>query len=263
MANTRIHKIVNEDITFATGDLLRASNVPKGAFAVEARATTGNVVAFNFCPKLRGAWWDDNGTWTDLTTNVSERGLTNFAEIDSFHTTQDSFYVGCDVPFQGVYINIKAPNGTASVVTWSYRKSDDTWADTGDTDGTASGGATLAIDNSVTWTMPTDWIPCNLRDVAATASAPAGSYYWVKMNVSATLDSDTQVAEIIPLPAGNSLATVAALGHTIPIVQTTATQAERWFFDQGSVGGICYRGANTNTARFEWLCGYYAGIVAE
>lgn len=252
--SNKICSIVGESITFATGDLVRSFAAPTGATGVEIRGAALANDGFQFSPKLQGAWWSDNGTWSDLSSNVSEKGLQNFAEIDSFHQTQDSFYVGCAVPFRGVYINIKAANGTASVVTWTYRKSDGTWADTSDTDGTASGGATLAIDNAVTWTVPSDWIPSRLTE-SETGATDGRLLFWVKMNVSATLDSDTQIAEIIPMniqPSIDGGATALGGGDT-PVLVATAAAAPRYWFDPAHVGGVEITAANTEVVRIEWL----------
>jgi hypothetical protein len=83
-----------------------------------------------------------------------------------------------------------------------YRKSDNSWADISKTDGTASGGATFAVDGNVTWTMPTDWIPCKLTDTGAIGTAVPNSgsmLYWTRWEVSVALDSSTTLNSMMAL----------------------------------------------------------------
>lgn len=125
----------------------------------------------------------DGATGTDVT----------LSSLDTI-ANGDAVYVGSYVPFGGVVIDVDAANGTASVLTVKYRKSDDTWADITATDGTDSGGATMAVDGSVTWTVPTDWKTARLRDTGDTklnAGFATQELFWTRWEVSAALDSST------------------------------------------------------------------------
>lgn len=242
--NDGITSVIAETITVATGELTKAANAPRGAKAVEI---TGTANAWQFTPKLRSALWNDAGVWSDLTEQLSERGTTRFAEIDSFAASNDFLYIGCNVPFRGVRVNIKNANGTASVATWEYWNGT-AWADISDTDATAALGATLAIDNIVTWTPPSDWV-----QTIVNGRTPL---FWVRLTVSVTLDSDTQIAEIVPLAVQSP--------SVAPLNLTTGGALPRYSFDPTEVGGLEVVGDNTELVTVNWLCsGRKLNLVAE
>lgn len=102
----------------------------------------------------------------------------------------DCLFVGCSVPFDTLTWTIPLPNGTAAVMAANYRKNDSTWAATsGFTDNTASSGKTLATTGAtMTWTMPTDWIPSYMFGV---------NMYWVQLGLSSgDLDSEVEVSDL-------------------------------------------------------------------
>lgn len=246
MSNNKLTCIVGESITFATGDLVRCFNAPRGAVGVDIRGAALANDGWNFCPRLQRAlkFTASGSVYRDDTAVFTERGTNTSATYNSMVATNDFLYVGCDVPFRGVYINIVNANGTASVATWSYWNGS-AWTDISATDGTASGGATLAIDNKVTWTMPTDW--------ATTVVDGPGPYFWVRMNSSGGTDSSTSIAELIPMPV-NASVNSAAGGADTPVLVATAVQNARYWFDAQEVGAVEITAANTEVVRVEWLC---------
>lgn len=138
----------------------------------------------------------DQANITDYSDNAQDNSTSTDVTLSSLGTAaqNDFVYVGSYVPFGGVTIDVDAANGTASVLTVKYRKSDNTWADITATDGTTSGGASLAIDGSVTWTVPTDWITTRLRDTADTKlqlGLTMTEMYWTRWEFSGGLDSST------------------------------------------------------------------------
>ncbi len=189
--------------------------------------------------RLQRAFFFDNsaGTYTDVTAAVSERGTTSNATLSSAEADVDFLYIGCAVPFRGVRVNVNAANGTASVLVATYRKSDDTWAGLTETDGTASAGAALAIDNTITWTVPTDWITFSVN-----GSPPL---YWVRLAWDGGLDSATTVAELVPLG-------VESNGPVAIITQVV--QLPRYWFNPDLIGGIEATGDNSDTVVVTWLC---------
>jgi hypothetical protein len=112
-------------------------------------------------------------------------------------------YVGAPVQFSGVAIDIDAANGDASVLTVKYRKTDDTWADISDTDGTASGGASMAVDGNVTWTVPSDWRSTTLLasgDTKLRFGLATQDLFWTRWEWSAALDASTTLDSMIAIP---------------------------------------------------------------
>jgi hypothetical protein len=115
----------------------------------------------------------------------------------------DFLYVGSHLPFRGAQADVDAANATASVITVKYWKSDSTWADITATDGTASGGASMAQDGNVTWTVPTDWLRAPLTDTQATVGDgipySGARLYWTRWEFSGGLDSSTTLNSLYPL----------------------------------------------------------------
>ena len=241
MPNTQLDHIVSETITLVTGNLTQAVNLAVGSAGVEV---SGNGNRWNFTPRLHYAAWDNVATPQDETANVTARGTGRFSEIDSFAAATDNYYFATSVPLRGMYVNILNANAAASIVTWEYWNGS-AWTDLSDTDDTASGGATFAVDNSVTWTVPTDWAKGERVGMAATTGIAATGLYWCRFNVSLDLDSDTRIAEFIPL----------GVQTTGPVPQniTSGGPVPRYWFNPGQVGGIEAVGDNTETLVLNWL----------
>jgi len=236
--------IVGESITFATGDLTRAFNAPYAASGIELRGAALANDNWNFCPRLRKAWKFTlvGSVYRDDTEILTERGTNQTATFNSMVATDDFIYIGVDVPFRGVYVNVVNANSTASVLSAFYWDGS-AWTGLTETDGTASAGATLAIDNVITWTVPTDW--------AKTIVNGSGPLYWVRMNSSGGTDSATSLAEVIPLSIQGTSSSIG--GSDTPVVVATAVAAPRYWFDSDHVGGVEVLAANTEVVRIEWL----------
>jgi len=142
-----------------------------------------------------GAFWVYDGTadqlmpslGKDFSIEVSDGDATTVAVLDSL-TTWANFaciYILTPVPANKLTITVSAANANASVLTAYYWKNDSSWADTSATDGTDSGGATLAQTGSITWTHPSDEIP-------KTQFGQSG--YWYQLRVSAALDAEVEVS---------------------------------------------------------------------
>ena len=252
MSNTKITGIIGEEITFATGNLTRMTNAPYGASGLEIRmATAAN--GWQFAPRLRKAWKFTavGSVYRDDTAALSERGTNQTAAYNSMVATNDFIYVGCDVPFRGIGVNVVNANGTASVLSAFYFDTAAAWTGLTETDGTTSGGATLAIDNVITWDVPTDW--------AKTTVNGAGPLFWVRMNSDGGTDSATSLAEIIPMAIQPTSATVG--GSQSPVLVATAVAAPRYWFDADQIGGLEVLASNTEVVRVEWLITSPVGAV--
>lgn len=117
-------------------------------------------------------------------------GLTSTAVIlDSLNTyaNNECVYICTPIPANKLTFTISLPNGTTAVGTLKYRKSDGTWADTGETDGTISGGATLGQSGSMTWTHPSDEVPHYMY---------GKSGFWYQWETDTQLDAEVEITKI-------------------------------------------------------------------
>ena len=150
---------------------------------------------------------DIAGVFTDDSEVAQDGDTATTFDLDSLDTAANLnfLYVGSHLPFRGVKVDVTNVNGTASVLTVNYWNGS-AWTDITDTDGTASGGVTLAQDGDVTWTVPTDW-----ATVAAVID-PHGSelLYWTRWEVSVQLDSDVTIAEMLPFNRSTNYAEITA-----------------------------------------------------
>lgn len=143
---------------------------------------------------------------TDASENAQDASTSTSVTLSSQGTAaqSDYLYVGSHIPFRGVNIDVDATNGNASVLTVKYWQdaTPDAWADISATDGTASGGATLAVDGSVTWTVPTDWLKASLRtigDTTLTFPHATEPMYWTRWEVSAALDASVTLDHMLAM----------------------------------------------------------------
>lgn len=107
----------------------------------------------------------------------------------------DFLYVGATTLFRGVNIDVDATNSSgSSVLTVRYRTTSNTWADITDSDGTETGGRSLAQDGSVTWTVPTDWKITSLKEAGDTTLIfpyAIRDLYWTRWEWSAAFADAT------------------------------------------------------------------------
>lgn len=225
-----------------SGDGTVAKNLPKGAYSVMAFDTASDNASWQLCPRVVYAAWDNNGTFTDHTAIVTERGTTNEAAINSFHITEDKYYIGADVPFRGFYLDLENKNDAAAVLTVNYRKDDNTWADLAQDDGTDVAGDTMKQSGDNFWTMPTDWKVHTVNSV--------GPLYYVQLVVGATLDSSVSINEIVLLSVSSS----EAVGGPEPIAQAEPGVGYM-DFDTNAVGGVEVTGAAAlDEVSFRYRC---------
>ena len=108
----------------------------------------------------------------DYTLNVTDGLTTTGATLDDLDTyaNNECLFICSPVPitkitwtFSGTKVNTAAAVGTLS-----YRKSDNSWADTEETDGTITGSdTTLGQSGSMTWSQPSDEISCYMYGQSA------------------------------------------------------------------------------------------------
>ena len=144
-----------------------------------------------------GQFTIDNGaTYTDNTTNVTDGQPGTSMAINALGTlaAEDWVIIGYTSPFVGLVVDVGNTNGNAATVAVHYNSDPTnpaTWtAVSGLSDGTASGGATLAADGNITWTLPEPWYQHNLGGSTKVTG------YHVRVSVSAALDASVSILQI-------------------------------------------------------------------
>jgi len=179
--------------------------IPAGAdyLSITGRNFVGcAVVRVSLNPYLTIFYTVDAGVnVTDISAEMQDGDTTDVA-IDSFAITPTGFmYVGADLPFRGVAIDVgTGPNGTANNLTVKYWNGG-AWVDISDTDATDT-GASLAVDGTVTWTVPAAWTKASLSETGDTLPKPQSEgekLYWTRWEWSAAMDSDTDIAQMFAL----------------------------------------------------------------
>lgn len=126
----------------------------------------------------------------DYSIEVSD-GLTGTeAILDALDTyaSNECAFIYSPVPITtGINWVIETANSNTATSELYYKKSDNTWASCSITDGTLSGGKTLAVDGSMTWSAPSDEIPWYMY---------GRSGFWYQLRVSATLSATVRVSSV-------------------------------------------------------------------
>ena len=222
----------------ALTNVLGLTSIPLGAswLSITARNFVGaNVARFILSPRLtivvttnalgsggvQHILPDEPTTITQHPTQVisdemQDGDAEDFA-IDSFDTAANNnyIYVGADVPFRGVAVDLNNKNDVASVLTVNYPVNK-AWVDTGNGDTTDVGGDTLKQDGNVTWTVPVPWTKQSLVTMGDTTIKETWSIanlYWTRWEVSSALDT----TDLVQMRALNRSTVYAELleGQTI------------------------------------------------
>lgn len=143
---------------------------------------------------------DSLATITDYSEAAQDNDATTDVVLSSLDTNAngDALWIGSHLPIRGLSVDVDATNGTASVLSGTYWNGS-SLSNISLTDNTASGGATFAQDGTITWSVPTDWVAAPLVTIGSAANSIGGSglpFYWVKLVVSAALDSSTTLNSI-------------------------------------------------------------------
>lgn len=183
-------------------------------------ASSAVVVKFNLNPWLlifkSTDALADMANLTDYSDNAQDNSTSTDVTLSSLGTLAqgDALYVGSWTPFGGLVVDVDAANGNASVLTVHYSKNDNTWADISASDGTDSGGASMAVDGNITWTVPTDWGKIDLKTLTTTAAKNQGLFtepeFWVRLSFSAALDSSTTLNSVIAINRDTTYAELPA-----------------------------------------------------
>lgn len=150
---------------------------------------------------------------TDGSVNCQDALTSTTLSLSAFNTiaATNALYIGSHLPFRGARVVMDGANvnAVASVLTVKYWKNTPAWtAVAGLSDGTASAGATFAQTGTISWTVPTDWLPAALSSNFVRGTAGIGEtavaipysnvpLYWTRWEVSAQLSAGTAVQTIV------------------------------------------------------------------
>lgn len=142
-------------------------------------------------------------TYTEYVQQATDRVSTTRVPLDLMLTT-DILYLGFSEQARGIYVDMGSNvNAIAATLDVEYCSTavalgaSIAFTDVaGDSDGTTSGGATLAQDGIYTWTLPTAWKESTLGTYAIPLFSRC---WWIRFLPSATLSATVDVNEIIPV----------------------------------------------------------------
>lgn len=264
-------KVVNEAVSRFAGETLTvpASNGTRSAYTVrpgsqEILIEPVAAMRLQFVPKIASLlfydasqpaalqWVDILASWPQLFDREIATPKPTF--LGSM-TSADRLYIGTMGFIGGFVVDLGATvNSIAATLTAEFSPAvGDFAAMTVATDGTASAGATLAIDGLVTLTVPAGWSPRMLRDLVPSLNPPKiGPLYWGRYAVSATLT------------AGVILNNLTNIGRIAPGTDDVAARTGGAFLKASTeytmdvspeVGSleIMAQAASATTARASWI----------
>lgn len=207
-------KIVDDPIEYFQGETLTvpANNGVRNAFSVrpgydEILIEPVAAMRLALVPKIKALlFWDNSAsTFTDIGSTNGFFDRTRAVTVTTLGamTSSDYLYVGVKRPIGGIVIDIGATaNAVTSTLSGQYLDTDGVWQTlTIGTDGTASGGATFAVDGDILFTVPTDWRAFELSRVLSnvTGAPNEGRLYWLRFSTSATFTAGVVLANATPL----------------------------------------------------------------
>ena len=147
----------------------------------------------------------------DISDEMQDGDQEDFA-IDSIDTiaNKNAIYIGAPLPFRGATVDIgTGPNGTGSRVLTVKYWDGGAWTSASATDNTKDGTASMAVDGTVTWSVPAKWTRETLIKIGDTSIEETWSrtkLYWTRWEWNGALDSDTDVRQIKALSRSTNYA---------------------------------------------------------
>lgn len=205
-----IAEFLGESVT--TGTTITAVGIPPGVEEVIVYPVT-NAHRVQIGARIAACLktTDSAATFTDYTTQATDRVAATVADLSSLDTAAngDYWYLASKHKFAGATVDILAGNTTASVLT-GYYWNGTAWTLITVTDGTiVATGKCLGQDGNLTWTVPTgtSWARTTTTDNSGLNSY--AGLYAMRFQVSVVLYSATTISEIALLPD----TTAAAAGY--------------------------------------------------
>jgi len=174
--------------------------------------STAVVYRYTWCPYLVVLKTHDNlATRPFDYSEVAQDGSTaTSVDLSALPALADGgeVWVGSKVRFRGAHIDVDAANGTANNLTVHYPTAGSlTLTDISDTDNTDT-GASLAVDGTVTWTVPAAWTLATLREIANANSLDISSasfryadekMFWTRWSWNVAMDAATTLDHLLGL----------------------------------------------------------------
>ena len=189
-----IRALEGETLTLAT--TIKGVTVPVNFH--EVKLYCDSQWRLGLAPMLRKNFVYVGTVYTDYTNYLTDKLTTTHMPLDAMATSSYCYFATLE-EVRGFYFVIDSTNKNANAATldWEYYSATG-WTDVaGDSDGTTSGGATLATSGIYTFTKPTSTM-LSVNSV--------GDYYWYRFAPSATLSATIDITEIIPVYSSSSLA---------------------------------------------------------
>ena len=193
--------------TLALSTTLASLGIPKYAYQALLYNPTADFrmllnpvilgVQFYDASNAAGARFENDGSSTTLLEDLIDRDTaTGTGTAMDAMATGDFLYIWTSDVVSGFRVVIGSANAELATVAFTYRKTDNTWAGLTETDGTASGGASLAQTGSITWTAPTDALKVSLRSIVTDNDALAITGYIWRMAFDIALGADVEIDEL-------------------------------------------------------------------
>jgi len=181
---------------------------PSADFRMHLNPAILAVVFYDVSNSAGARYERSSGSGVSLTQDLTDRDTATGTgtAMDAMATGDFLYVVTSDVVggFRGV---IGSANAELATIAASYRKNDDTWAALTETDGTSSGGASLAQTGSITWTAPTDAKRAILggpSGIFTDADAPAIEGFLWRFAFDIALGADVEIDELWTLNKNTS-----------------------------------------------------------
>lgn len=140
----------------------------------------------------------DNTVATDITLATQDKNA--YTAIPMVYN-EDYVYIGQELPFNQLFMEVKAANTASSVL--SVEVWNGSWDSVAETiDGTSSAGKTLAVSGNVQFTLDknSSWLYLPDTSEAGATFGLTGvklyNLYWARIKVSASLSAGTQIRRI-------------------------------------------------------------------
>jgi len=199
------------------------------------------------------AYTDDGGLYVDDSTDFNDAGASDVQPLPTTPVVDDAFYVGADETFSRMDLNVATAGDGDWTVAYEYWNGTAFTALSGVTDPTSGFTAGSTGINSITWTMPGDWVQNTVDGVLK---------YWMRIRVATFTSITTPAVLTQGFVIQDELVDVdytteanEATANDVPVTSSYPTVGERLHF--GAAAKFCKLKATlgtsaTGTMTFTW-----------